>query len=415
MTYDKSQALAAVRRSARAAEKRLNATEAEIRFASDIAAGIYTADMVPSVMDADKIKELADCYIAEKAFEANDVQPEISLNPDQEDIPSAPLDASISIPFKPEDELLDMANSMRSSVAPIQEATPSPDTVGSSRPPKKSISISLYFFLRKLRPWTPAIILVILFVALCVSSFYPSPSSSDTTKGTSSSDDRIVPSLSVDYATSYVGSINSYFIHRRTCRHADNILEKNRVYYKSVDDALSDGRVKCSECFDTSSANTGSDLGGVKLVPLTPKNGAIINDTEEEKLAPLTIKASDSSNYYISLKCVDVPGKQYESSFDRKYDILKHNMSFYVEGGKTAEVLVPLAEYEIYYATGNTWHGSASKFGEDTLCFRCEDTFLFEKQWDDEGMYYSGWTLTLYAVPDGNMDTEEIPLSEFPS
>lgn len=367
MTYDKSQALSAVRRSARAAEKRLNATEAEIRFASDIAAGIYTADMIPSVMDADKIKELADCYIAEKAFAANDVQAEISLNPEQE----SPLcGSSDSYTHKQRNRFLS---------------------------------------------WLPAVCILLLFVGLCVYSFHTNSSSSDTVKDAPVFDDHTAPSLSVDYATSYVGSINSYFIHRRTCRHADNILEKNRVYYKSVDDALADGRTKCSECFDTSNTHTGSDSGGVKLVRITPKNGEIINDTEKEKLAPLTIKASDSSNYYISLKCVDVPGKQYETSFDRKYDILKHNMSFYVEGGKTAEVLVPLAEYEIYYATGNTWYGSAGKFGDDTRCFQCEDTFLFEEQRDDEGMYYGGWTLTLYAVPGGNMDTEEISLSEFPS
>lgn len=100
----------------------------------------------------------------------------------------------------------------------------------------------------RLLAWFPAVCILLLFVSLCVYSFYANSLSLDVSDNIPVVDDRAVSS-SVDYKTSYVGSINSDFIHRDTCRHAENIQKKNRVYYESVSDALADGRVKCSECF----------------------------------------------------------------------------------------------------------------------------------------------------------------------
>lgn len=97
--------------------------------------------------------------------------------------------------------------------------------------------------------WFPAVCILFLFVVLCVYSFYTNSLSLDVPDDTPAVEDRAVPSYSVDYETSYVGSINSDFIHHDTCRHAENIQQKNRVYYESVSAAQADGRVKCSECF----------------------------------------------------------------------------------------------------------------------------------------------------------------------
>lgn len=59
-------------------------------------------------------------------------------------------------------------------------------------------------------------------------------------------------SISFSYATDniamYCGSKNSDVIHKSSCRHAKNISEENRVYYKSVADAKKDGRTPCSVC-----------------------------------------------------------------------------------------------------------------------------------------------------------------------
>lgn len=46
----------------------------------------------------------------------------------------------------------------------------------------------------------------------------------------------------------YVASVNSDKYHRLTCDYADNILEENRVYYKTPADAERDGKYACSVC-----------------------------------------------------------------------------------------------------------------------------------------------------------------------
>lgn len=298
-------------------------------------------------------------------------------------------------------------------VPPAASSPPKYPEAPDTAPPPKPKRRSLYYYFLRLKPWIPAIVILSLFVIACVYYALDLQRISAPTKSASVDP----PSHAVDYKTRYVGSVNSDFIHLDTCRHAGNIQEGNRVYYESIADALADGRSKCSTCLSgTSSTSSG---GGVALIPVTPpKNGEIVKDTKEEKLAPLTVKTSGTSDYYIALRCIDSPGSNIsvtETSTGKTWSSIRsYDMTFYVIGGKTAEILVPLAGYEIYYAVGNTWYGNIKKFGEDTQYYKCEDTFLFEEQWDDEGMYYSGWTITLYAVPGRNMASDEIPASEFP-
>lgn len=51
--------------------------------------------------------------------------------------------------------------------------------------------------------------------------------------------------------SNYIGSIKSSVIHKRTCRHAQKIIPENRIYYDTIQDAIEDGREKCSACFAT--------------------------------------------------------------------------------------------------------------------------------------------------------------------
>lgn len=132
-------------------------------------------------------------------------------------------------------------------------------------------------------------------------------------------------------------------------------------------------------------------------------NGTIVKDTALEKLAPLTVETSGAKNYYVFLKCLSVAGGglHLPSSGD---------MSFYVAGGQSAEVLVPLGEYEVYYATGSAWYGPEDKFGASTQYYKCEETFSFIETLSG----YSGWTVTLYPVYNGNLETETVTAAEFP-
>ena len=45
-----------------------------------------------------------------------------------------------------------------------------------------------------------------------------------------------------------VASSNSDKYHRLTCDYTDNILEENKVYYKTPADAERDGKYACSVC-----------------------------------------------------------------------------------------------------------------------------------------------------------------------
>ena len=126
-----------------------------------------------------------------------------------------------------------------------------------------------------------------------------------------------------------------------------------------------------------------------------PKNGYIIEHPAGDMVAPLTVKTSGTNDYYIALKHISTSSQ---------------NMSFYVRGGSTVDLDVPLGEYDIYYASGSAWYGKDDLFGPTGSYHKCEDTFAFTLSGDT----YDGWTLTLYPVANGNLDTEEINIDEFP-
>lgn len=54
--------------------------------------------------------------------------------------------------------------------------------------------------------------------------------------------------VSAQQAEEVVASANSDKYHRITCDYADNILEENKVYYKTPADAERDGKYACSVC-----------------------------------------------------------------------------------------------------------------------------------------------------------------------
>lgn len=133
-------------------------------------------------------------------------------------------------------------------------------------------------------------------------------------------------------------------------------------------------------------------------IPVPISNGQMIKEPPGEALAPLTVDTQAGKNYYIYLEPCLNPG------------ILLSSMSFYIEGGKSADVLVPLGNYKLYYATGSVWYGESILFGEETACYECDDLFQFY----EEEQSYMGWTVKLYPQTSGNLDTDPIPIDEFP-
>lgn len=145
----------------------------------------------------------------------------------------------------------------------------------------------------------------------------------------------------------------------------------------------------------TKGGYTEEELYGIVAV----ENGEILTEPLAEAVAPLTIKTSGAGGYYIRLE----PLGDLEAQ-------LFNLMAFYVEGGNNAEVLVPLGTYEIYYATGETWFGETYYFGMNTQYYKCDETFEFTQ----DPQTVTGYTLTLYPVTGGNMDTDPISKEDFP-
>lgn len=151
-----------------------------------------------------------------------------------------------------------------------------------------------------------------------------------------------------------------------------------------------------------------------------PSNGYIFEEiTVYEGVAPLTIDTSGEDGYYFVLDPIqfDLDESQYSDEFTFEFESYRaqhyadiSELRFYVRGGNSVELLVPLGTYELYYATGSVWYGEENLFGRNTTYQKCDDTFEFTK--DSSG--YNGWTLTLYPVENGNMDTDIINEEDFP-
>lgn len=84
-------------------------------------------------------------------------------------------------------------------------------------------------------------------------------------------------------------------------------------------------------------------------------------------------------------------------------------MTVFVRSGMTANVDVPLGNYEFRYAAGDTWYGYEHLFGPATGYSKADKLFDFR----DTGYEVSGYTVTLYKVPNGNLHTSSIRANEF--
>lgn len=131
-----------------------------------------------------------------------------------------------------------------------------------------------------------------------------------------------------------------------------------------------------------------------QLQPLPyPANGTILVNSGLERVAPLTVNTEEGLAYYIKL--CDMNGNEV--------------LGFFAGPSATVDVDVPLGTYELRYACGTAWYGTTPKFGKDTQYFKTDTLFDFT----EDSEYTHGYTVTLYGVPDGNMNTEEISEDDF--
>lgn len=125
-----------------------------------------------------------------------------------------------------------------------------------------------------------------------------------------------------------------------------------------------------------------------------PNHGKITWYSAGDPVAPLEIKSSLGSHYLVKL-----------SDYNSGKDVL----SVFVHGGSTATFDVPLGTYRIKYASGERWYGPEHLFGPETAYSKADSSFDFQVI----GNHVSGYTLTLYKVLNGNLQTSKISPEEF--
>jgi len=124
-------------------------------------------------------------------------------------------------------------------------------------------------------------------------------------------------------------------------------------------------------------------------------NGEVTRYHSSAAIAPFEIKTRSGGGHYF-VKLVEL---------NTKKDIL----TVFVHGGRHAEIKVPLGSYELKYAVGKTWYGPDSLFGSKTKYSKADKILAFKQ----EGNEIFGLSVELYLQQGGNLETEEIPRSEF--
>lgn len=125
-----------------------------------------------------------------------------------------------------------------------------------------------------------------------------------------------------------------------------------------------------------------------------PAHGAIHRYRNAEAVAPLEVKTSYGGYYFVKLANAATGQDEIE---------------LFIHGGRTIEIDIPLGTYTMKYATGQTWYGRDHYFGPNTSYSKASSSFHFTKDYNG----YSGYTVTLYKVTNGNLQTKSISPNEF--
>lgn len=129
-------------------------------------------------------------------------------------------------------------------------------------------------------------------------------------------------------------------------------------------------------------------------VHVMPYTGSVKTFTNAERVAPFEIMAAQGNHYLVKLV---------ESYTDAPV------MTVFVRSGTTVSVKVPLGSYEVRYACGYTWYGYEYLFGPDTAYSKADETFCFAT----ESNQYKGYSISLYEVKGGNLNTSPIRADQF--
>jgi hypothetical protein len=130
----------------------------------------------------------------------------------------------------------------------------------------------------------------------------------------------------------------------------------------------------------------------VQPLPQTGDNTATFGNG----VAPLNIKTSPTGGYHYFVKIVNAGTNQELGSY-------------FIRSGGILDIQAPLGTYEIKYATGKQWYGTAYLFGPETSYSKADSKFTFSF----DGYQYSGYTVELIMQQNGNLRTSGIQPSQW--
>ena len=153
-------------------------------------------------------------------------------------------------------------------------------------------------------------------------------------------------------------------------------------------------------------------------------NGKVFVKPDYERICPLTITADSKHDYYIYLQFISEPSYTTEHSKctseladgmpPELVSLLFHSdLGFFVRAGKSVDLLVPIGVYEMYIASapsGSTFYGPEHLFGDFTSCTVAAEELEFYA----DSTSYVGHTITLEHTYDGNLEEDDVKMSDFP-
>jgi hypothetical protein len=139
-----------------------------------------------------------------------------------------------------------------------------------------------------------------------------------------------------------------------------------------------------------------SNAGQCQTAP-QPVQG-IYEDFSDRPIAPLTIRTSYGSNYFIKLVDADT-GALIQSAF--------------IYGGLTFETKVPVGDIVLKYATGRYWCGGRALFGPETSFYKADRVLRFSQRQTLDGVVTAGHIVELISRRNGNLSTTGIDRRSF--
>lgn len=107
--------------------------------------------------------------------------------------------------------------------------------------------------------------------------------------------------------------------------------------------------------------------------------------------SPLQIKTNAGSHYWVKIV----------NSYNEKDELV----SYFIRGGETLDVNLPMGSYVVKYAYGDTWYGREHLFGENTAYSKADEVLEF--------YHGQGYVIELVQQLNGNLHTKQIDESEF--